>query len=104
MHVIRDFIIAPLWLGLNIVTVRAMIAYRRRASERYVYQVGMLQFGVSGWIIAVVVGLIAWGGDTQIPLFNKAIYLAFYMFPITIWGGYVWAKAMAAIFPRLRGK
>lgn len=100
MHSVRNLVVIPVWLGLTLLTIRAMIAFRRSTNARYAYRYGMMQFGVSGWIITIFVGLVVWpdpGPDTLI----KATWLAFFLFPICMWAGYLWARGMRAILPSI---
>ena len=92
-------VVAVLWLAFSIWTFRRLssLGPEERAARKF----GVNQFGLWLWgsmtVVGVVVGLQA---NPRIPLWQHAALMAFSMFPICLWGGYFWGKAMSVMFNR----
>ncbi len=104
----RAFALALLLVGVAAYSVFGVWTWRRLwrpatdAYSRTVYGFGVKRFGLVGWVAwSAVFTITSSTGDLH-PILRLAVN-AFIAFPLMLWGGYVWGRAMAGFFGQSRG-
>ena len=102
MHSLLHAIPMLLWAPFTYWTIRRLSGLRNQPSEREIYRYGIMGFGVSSWIAAVILGLAFWPTDAERPPIYKVVYLAYLLLPACLWCGFYWGKIMVMFSSRMR--
>lgn len=91
------------WSLFTVWTLMRLGTTRHDRDEDVVYRRGVRGFGVTLWAAAICIGvLIGWQVPSRHSRWYLGALLAFLLLPICLWGGFVWGKIMAGLFPRRR--
>ena len=89
--------LALVWLTLSFWTVRRLWRRSDTPYDRIVYRSGVRVFGIGFWIVFAILSALKRSNDSTSPVLTAAIML-FIGFPISLWAGYFWGRAMARFY------
>jgi hypothetical protein len=92
------FLALVVWIPFIFLTVSFMLELRNRPKEKQVYRIGVLFMGTVYWVIFVVALSGPFARKWQLPLVVVAIIWAYFLFPVCLWMGFVWGKAVEKYF------
>ncbi|SRR6266480_1947599 len=104
----RAFALALLLAGVAVYGTFGVWTWRRLwrpATDAYsdtVYGLGVKRFGLGVWVAWSAVFTITSSTGDVYPILRLAVN-AFIAFPLMLWGGYLWGRAMAGLFGHSRG-
>ena len=88
------------WLAFSIWTMRKLHYLRTSSDDGITYKHGVDRFGVSAWALTTIAAaLLCREINSSRPLWYYGVTLGFTLLPVALWAGYIWGKAMSAIFP-----
>ena len=85
------------WIALSVWTVRRLWKHWSTDYERLVYRFGVRRFGVGSWLLFSVLFPLMERDEVTSPALSVAMTL-FVGFPIFLWAGYLWGRAMARFY------
>lgn len=92
-------VIGIAWLVFCLWTIWKLNELRKK--DNLTYRHGIAGYGVMLWAGCIVVGAVMTREvNSRHSLWYYGFVFAFEFLPICLWGGYVWGKVMASLFPR----